>query len=467
MVLPSGNSDTRIRRLSLVGEPEVTPPDSPGRPAGADAVRAGGTGAAAGAGNGGQAGENNAGVPLRVLASNVSGTRMRRLSFTAGGAAEEAASEALAEFEAMANGETAAAAVPAPAPQAPAAPPMDPQQEDAPRSNTDGNRASAGGDRRDSGGALDDGGSGPFFVVESLSRAGQEPGYKKTNQDAPLHLVPFGEAGQCLFGAFDGHGPQGHRASQYITRRLPELLLESGEALREAPCDTLSACFVAADDDLNASSVNTEFSGTTGVVCLAQGRTIYSAWVGDSRAVLGRRRVGDDTTHETIALSEDHKPGDPEEKQRIQLAGGRVDRLIDEDGEAIGPYRVWHPTRWTPGLAMSRSFGDMLAHRCGVCTEPTVWSVELTEADDFIILASDGVWEFVPNEEAVELVAREMPDLQAACDRLVRESCARWLVEEDGVVDDITCVIVRVQFDGGLEAAAASAAAAAAAAGGE
>ena len=54
---------------------------------------------------------------------------------------------------------------------------------------------------------------------------------------------------------------------------------------------------------------------------------------------------------------------------------------------------------------MSRSLGDLVAHRAGVSPEPEVCSVELHEDDAFLIVASDGVWEFMTNQEAAEIVA--------------------------------------------------------------
>jgi len=103
-------------------------------------------------------------------------------------------------------------------------------------------------------------------------------------------------------------------------------------------------------------------------------------------------------------LSRDHKPDIKDEKARIIHNNGRVDPFREPNGDPIGPARVWLKNENVPGLAMSRSIGDLVASSVGVSPEPEFYELELSEDDKFIILASDGVWEFISNEEAVNLV---------------------------------------------------------------
>ena len=108
----------------------------------------------------------------------------------------------------------------------------------------------------------------------------------------------------------------------------------------------------------------------------------------------------------------------------------------------MGPHRVWLRHCWVPGLAMSRALGDRVAKSVGVTGAPEHTRVTLSRADRFMVLASDGVWEFISSAEAVGLVAAAESE-EHACRLLVEEAHARWMAEEAGVVDDITAVVVR------------------------
>ena len=77
---------------------------------------------------------------------------------------------------------------------------------------------------------------------------------------------------------------------------------------------------------------------------------------------------------------------------------GRVDTIKGQQGQNLGPMRVWLMEQDAPGLAMSRSIGDYIAHSVGVATDAEVKRFELTSEDKFLIIASDGVWEFLSNE---------------------------------------------------------------------
>ena len=105
----------------------------------------------------------------------------------------------------------------------------------------------------------------------------------------------------------------------------------------------------------------------------------------------------------------------------------------------VGPYRVWHPTIDCPGLAMSRSIGDYVAHQYGVIPDPEVIEYKITPLDKFIILATDGVWEFLSNQEVVNIISNELikTDLQTAARVLVEKSREKWCIN-DKAIDDIT-----------------------------
>eukprot|EP00850_Spirogloea_muscicola_P024213 SM000487S16647 [mRNA] locus=s487:5251:8970:+ [translate_table: standard] len=233
-----------------------------------------------------------------------------------------------------------------------------------------------------------------------------------------------------------------------------KLLLNAGESFRES--------FLAVDKMLE-DQVDCSVSGTTVVMAQIYGRQLTVAWLGDSRAVLGRTDPSGDCI--AVELTQDHKPDLPAEKQRILDNFGRVDRLMDNYGVAIGPPRVWLKNAQVLGLAMSRSMGDTLAHTVGVTTEAEVmkyelssedrfvilasdgvweWVMkyELSSEDRFVILASDGVWEWVSNSDAVSIVASS-PTTEAGCKKLMMTARSRWLGTDRGsYVDDITCMVI-------------------------
>jgi serine/threonine protein phosphatase PrpC len=97
-----------------------------------------------------------------------------------------------------------------------------------------------------------------------------------------------------------------------------------------------------------------------------------------------------------------------------------------------------------PGLAMTRSFGDEVASRVGVTAEPEILELDLSPEDKFIVLASDGVWEFLSNDQIAKIVMPyfECKNAEKAAEAVVRESYLKWKEEEDDIIDDITCVII-------------------------
>ncbi|CAD7697770.1 unnamed protein product [Ostreobium quekettii] len=165
---------------------------------------------------------------------------------------------------------------------------------------------------------------GTGLKVACLSRGGREPGFKKTNQDNCFAFEKYIQHHQSLFGTFDGHGPNGHLASSYVKHHLP-LNLVTQLSNNEDVGVALTKGFLQVDAAMTKTpSVDCEFSGTTAVVSLLQGNTLTTGWVGDSRAVIGRGEGGGPM--QAVALTSDHKPIDPGEKERILEANGRVER---------------------------------------------------------------------------------------------------------------------------------------------
>lgn len=246
----------------------------------------------------------------------------------------------------------------------------------------------------------------------------------------------------AMFCVFDGHGPEGEIVSEYVMTRMQEKLLSHADVVASTE-HAIADALVDVDEELMADdAVASLRSGTTAAVVVLCKNQLWVGNVGDSRTVLGsQNRDGDIVATD---LSADHKPDYGEEFDRIIAAGG----LVSEATERDGPARVWFaPNQETglssgPGLAMSRSVGDHAARGIGVIAEPEVRRHKLCKADKMLIVASDGVWEVLSSQEAVDLVS-EHENATTACRRLVRESVTRWAeAEGDEYRDDITAIVV-------------------------
>lgn len=245
--------------------------------------------------------------------------------------------------------------------------------------------------------------------------------------------------GVGIFGVFDGHGPFGHDISSFVHHTLPRCFVKDKDfpsspekALAEAFPKTHALCAEAGQ----AGKFDCSLSGTTATMLMLRGNEFYSAHVGDSRAVLARKAR--DGCLEAKDITEDHKPQNEEEKKRIQSAGGQVRRL-----EGDIPHRIFLAGKMYPGLAMSRSIGDTVGASAGVTSNPDVTKWKVDKDWRFVLLCSDGVWEFITSQEAVDMVGKYPPsEVQKAVEALAQESWDRWKKEETDVVDDITVICV-------------------------
>lgn len=273
-------------------------------------------------------------------------------------------------------------------------------------------------------------------------------GRKGINQDCFLIWEESGVRGEVTFcGVFDGHGPMGHHVAKEVRECLPNLLLadeqacmckpsvplvcsgESNNGTQSAALDSdalaaLKKAFVDSytkmDEKLKAHpQLNCICSGTTAVTLLVHDNDLVIANVGDSRAILAGRR--EDASLRVQQLTVDFKPNLPGELERIRSCKGRVFALEDE------PYvaRVWLPNENRPGLAMARALGDFCLKEYGLSAIPHVCYTSLTEHDEFVVLATDGVWDVMSNEEVASVVERAEPK-GAAAKNVVDAAVRKW-----------------------------------------
>jgi len=215
----------------------------------------------------------------------------------------------------------------------------------------------------------------PRFNVGYSESIGRRP----TMEDelVILGMGPRLRENEDYFAVFDGHG--GPRVAEFCAKTLHKKL-RYYLTLGNNPRESLLQSFSATDDLLNHEKV----CGSTALVIFISDNKIFSANAGDSRAVLGSRE------DKYQRLSIDHKPSLQSEKERISISGGSV--------QLVGG--VW---RVNSVLAVSRAFGDFFL-KPHVIVEPFISETDLTENDLFVVLACDGVWDVLTDEQVVLLV---------------------------------------------------------------
>lgn len=241
-------------------------------------------------------------------------------------------------------------------------------------------------------------------------------GWRVEMEDAHTAVVglPHGLADWSFFAVYDGHA--GSRVANYCSGHLLEHILSggtdfgSGAGAVEGVKDGIRSGFLNIDEYMRSFSdlrQGLDRSGSTAVCVLLSPTHLYFINCGDSRAVLSRdTKVGFST--------QDHKPCNPREKERIQNAGGSV--MIQ---------------RVNGSLAVSRALGDY-DYKCVdgkgpteqlVSPEPEVCVLERApEGDEFVVLACDGIWDVMSNEELCEFVRSRLlvcDDLEKVCNSVV------------------------------------------------
>jgi len=252
----------------------------------------------------------------------------------------------------------------------------------------------------------------------------------------------------ALYGVYDGHGPNGHDVSEFVCRALPKLFLEllhgeEGVSVKEAFETSFVGCQGLIETVLQAKA---QMSGTTCTMAYhdLRANTLTVAHAGDSRSVLGTRDA-----KTVVPLTEDHKPNLPAEKARIERSGGRV--IFD----GFFNHRVFAKDGMYPGLNMSRALGDIVGHKeAGLSAQAEVLEINLAEdyeglsGDLTLLLCTDGVWEFIEDAQAMELVASKGP-VGPAIQALVKLGYDSWMKDSEGEIsDDITGIMVHIPARG-------------------
>ncbi|KAG9131847.1 hypothetical protein Leryth_016579 [Lithospermum erythrorhizon] len=242
-------------------------------------------------------------------------------------------------------------------------------------------------------------------------------GRRKVMEDAHSVIVDlFGNHKQALFMVIDGHGGRG--TADFVKKNLGRNIIKELKDVRMTGNNAIERAYrrghLLTDEQIIFQSIG---GGACAASVLVMGGQLHIANVGDCRVVLSRNG-------KAVSLTKDHRPSRHDERLRIDKSGGYV---TCRNG-------VW---RVNGTLAVSRAFGDRHMKKF-IISDPEIKRLPLTSDCEFLIMASDGLWDKVDEQEAVELVSSEMDSLES-CKKLVDISFSR------GNDDDITVMIINLK----------------------
>ncbi|XP_030541689.1 LOW QUALITY PROTEIN: probable protein phosphatase 2C 6 [Rhodamnia argentea] len=252
----------------------------------------------------------------------------------------------------------------------------------------------------------------PGFMSRACDHVGgcSAPGSRTSGETSPVHF----------FGVYDGHG--GSQVAKFCAAQMHEVIAE--EWNREAMDGfewqrrweaAFATGFERVDSEVVTAAAAPEMLGSTAVVVILSGCQIITSNCGDSRAILCRGT-------QTVPLTVDQKPDRHDELMRIEGMGGKVIN--------------WNGARVFGVLAMSRAIGDRYL-RPWIIPVPEITFTTRRDDDECLILASDGLWDVMTNDEVGEVARRllrrcrrlmmvdEIPPAQAVADCLTEIAYGR------------------------------------------
>ncbi|KAJ3705387.1 hypothetical protein LUZ61_009092 [Rhynchospora tenuis] len=217
-----------------------------------------------------------------------------------------------------------------------------------------------------------------------------------------------------LFAIFDGH--LGHDVPDFLQHHLFDNILKEPDFWSDKE-NAIRKAYKLTDEKILEKAVELGRGGSTSVTAiLIDGVELVVANIGDSRAVICRNG-------EAIQLSVDHEPNS--ERKNIENKGGFVSNFPGDVARVDGQ------------LAVARAFGDRSLKK-HLSSEPDVRVEIVDEKTDLLILASDGLWKVMSNQEAVDAI-KDIKDPKAAAKHLAEEAVAKKSK------DDISCIVVKFE----------------------
>mmetsp|Transcript_26587 Transcript_26587/g.25453 ORF Transcript_26587/g.25453 Transcript_26587/m.25453 type:complete len:779 (-) Transcript_26587:524-2860(-) len=245
------------------------------------------------------------------------------------------------------------------------------------------------------------------YAIRPFLGGGNTPNSDKKQRAAATHF----------FGLFDGHA--GGRCSKHISANLPDVLAEDSLFLTNLPLALKRSFHTTNDVFLKIAEQQRLHDGSTGICSLIRNGKLLVGNVGDCRALLL-------SGGKPIQMSIDQKPTNPDEIKRIASLGGVITNNL-------GVARV------NGVLAVSRAFGNRKLRKV-IRPDIEMMQRELTRDDDFLVMASDGLWDVLRNKDVCDICYSLAPSQrhQQIAEELVHAALAR------GSMDNVTCVVVKL-----------------------
>ncbi|CAK0781692.1 hypothetical protein CVIRNUC_005447 [Coccomyxa viridis] len=283
--------------------------------------------------------------------------------------------------------------------------------------------------------------------------------YMEDRHTIVANFQPSGAAASALdagvlrsfAGVYDGHN--GAQTAEEAAARLHMLLAEergfascagkgTGAEEGEAMCEALERAFLRMDAQvLNRARAEGDRDGSCALIAVRVGKCLWTAHAGDCRAVLSRGKMA-------VPLTEDHKPGLERERARVERCGGRV--------EMQRCWRIITTARGTnTGLAVSRSLGDLDFKEPSIFVEctPEVGRVQMLPEDSLLIMASDGLWDVLLDQQAVDIAEEalkaQLEGKSHVSDAIAKEVSSALVMAalKKGTLDNVTVVVLLLRWD--------------------
>lgn len=263
-------------------------------------------------------------------------------------------------------------------------------------------------------------------------------GWRINMEDSHSHILSLpDDPGTAFFAVYDGHG--GAKIAEYAGKHLHKYITKQSLYKEGNVVEGLKQAFLEIDDAmLNDESLKYEQAGSTAVTVVIKDNKLFCANVGDSRAVASVKGRAE-------PLSCDHKPTNETEYNRITAAGGWVDC-----------------NRVNGNLALSRALGDFIFKKNEkkapqeqiVTAYPDVEVKDITPDWEFIVLACDGIWDVMSNQEVVDYIRENIAsgvEPEEICETLMMRCLAPDCLMAGIGCDNMTVVIIGLLQGGTFE----------------